>query len=180
MELRPVRRIRGTFSAWKAISRYAWTARIFGHLVFLPSGDAALTRRARKASKLSAVVVQFSRTRKRSERQGVLSRRGRPSSTRRSNASPILPTRGVDVSAIAEYREKEDSVFQAALAAEIRRLFPGFPTDRANLIAESARSAWQRSSGEVHAAGRASRRKRGHSRGCGIGASHPRRTTTRC
>lgn len=42
------------------------------HLVFLPSGDAALTRRARQASDLSAVVVRFSRTRKRYERQGLL------------------------------------------------------------------------------------------------------------
>jgi hypothetical protein len=31
------------------------------HLVFLPSGDAALTRRATKASNLSAVVVRWSR-----------------------------------------------------------------------------------------------------------------------
>lgn len=42
------------------------------HLVYLPAGDATLTRRAKKASGLSAVVVQFSRTRKRYERQGVL------------------------------------------------------------------------------------------------------------
>ena len=42
------------------------------HLVFLPSGEAALTRRARKASGLSAVVVRWSRTRKRYERQGLL------------------------------------------------------------------------------------------------------------
>jgi hypothetical protein len=42
------------------------------HLVFLPSGDAALTRRAMKASGLSAVVVRWSRTRKRYERQGLL------------------------------------------------------------------------------------------------------------
>jgi hypothetical protein len=35
------------------------------HLVFLPSGDAALTRRAAKASSLSAVVVRWSRSRKR-------------------------------------------------------------------------------------------------------------------
>lgn len=42
------------------------------HLVFLPSGDAALTRRAKKASGLSAVVVRWSRTRKRYERQGLL------------------------------------------------------------------------------------------------------------
>src|SRR6266568_6008362 len=43
-----------------------------GHLEFLPRGDAALTRRARAASRLSAVVVQWSRTRKRYERQGIL------------------------------------------------------------------------------------------------------------
>src|SRR5215469_12981301 len=42
------------------------------HLVFLPSGDAALTRRSTKASSLSAVVVRWSRGRKRYERQGVL------------------------------------------------------------------------------------------------------------
>ena len=42
------------------------------HLVFLPAGDAALTRRAKQASRLSAVVVRFSRARRRYERQGVL------------------------------------------------------------------------------------------------------------
>lgn len=42
------------------------------HLVFLPRGDAGLTRRARQASELSAVVVRFSRSRKRYERQGLL------------------------------------------------------------------------------------------------------------
>jgi hypothetical protein len=42
------------------------------HLAFLPAGDATLTRRAKKASMLSAVVVRFSRTRKRYERQGIL------------------------------------------------------------------------------------------------------------
>jgi hypothetical protein len=42
------------------------------HLVFLPSGDTALTRRSRKYSLLSAVVVRFSRSRGRYERQGLL------------------------------------------------------------------------------------------------------------
>jgi hypothetical protein len=41
-------------------------------LVFLSSGNAPLTRRAKKASQLSAVVVRWSRTRKRYERQGIL------------------------------------------------------------------------------------------------------------
>ena len=38
------------------------------HLIFLPSGDAALTRRAGKYSTLSAVVLKWSRARKRYER----------------------------------------------------------------------------------------------------------------
>jgi len=42
------------------------------HLVFLPSGDAALTRRARKHSTLSAVVLKWSKARRRYERQGLL------------------------------------------------------------------------------------------------------------
>jgi hypothetical protein len=42
------------------------------HLVFLPVGDAALTRRSRKHSTLVAVVLKWSRARKRYERQGLL------------------------------------------------------------------------------------------------------------
>src|SRR2546425_6675606 len=42
------------------------------HLVYVPRGDTALTRRSRKYSTLSAVVVRFSRTRRRYERQGIL------------------------------------------------------------------------------------------------------------
>ena len=42
------------------------------HLVFLPAGDAALTRRSAKYSTLSAIVLQWSRARKRYERQGLL------------------------------------------------------------------------------------------------------------
>ena len=42
------------------------------HLLFLPSGNAALTRRSTKYSRLHAVVLDWNRTRKRYERQGVL------------------------------------------------------------------------------------------------------------
>src|SRR5437763_9949560 len=42
------------------------------HLEYLPRGNVALTRRARKYSTLSAVVVRFSRSRGRYERQGIL------------------------------------------------------------------------------------------------------------
>ena len=43
-----------------------------GDLEFLPRGDTALTRRATKYSPTHAVVVEWSRTRKRYERQGIL------------------------------------------------------------------------------------------------------------
>jgi hypothetical protein len=41
-------------------------------LEFLPAGDAAVSRRAKAASQVYAVVVRFSRSRKRYERQGLL------------------------------------------------------------------------------------------------------------
>ena len=43
-----------------------------GDLEFLPAGDALLTRRAKAKSARSAVVVRFSRSRGRYERQGLL------------------------------------------------------------------------------------------------------------
>lgn len=44
----------------------------FDNLLFLPSGDAQLTRRVRKHSNVCLIVVKFSRARKRYERQGIL------------------------------------------------------------------------------------------------------------
>jgi len=43
-----------------------------GDLVFLPAGDARLTRLVKVKSQRVAVVVRFSRSRKRYERQGLL------------------------------------------------------------------------------------------------------------
>ena len=43
-----------------------------GVLEFLPAGDAALTWRAKAKSRVCAVLVRFSRSRKRFERQGLL------------------------------------------------------------------------------------------------------------
>ena len=43
-----------------------------GDLEFLPAGDALLTRRAKAKSARHAVVVRFSRSRRRYERQGLL------------------------------------------------------------------------------------------------------------
>src|SRR6188768_2646375 len=43
-----------------------------GHLVYLPRGNVALTRRASKYSALKAIVLSWSRRRKQYERQGIL------------------------------------------------------------------------------------------------------------
>ncbi len=123
------------------------------HLVFLPSGDAALTRRATKGSTLSAVVVRWSRSRKRYERQGVLVEE--PALTLAeeqcmSDADARMRRRERD-----QVRQAElDTRFQARLAAEIRQVFPGCPADRAMAIAEHT---GLRGSGRVgrSAAGRA-------------------------
>ncbi len=42
------------------------------HLEYLPAGDAGLTRRAKRLSGISVIVVRWSRSRKRYERQGIL------------------------------------------------------------------------------------------------------------
>jgi hypothetical protein len=104
------------------------------HLVFLPSGDAALTRRATKASSLSAVVVRWSRNRKRYERQGVLVEEHALALAEEqcmSDADARMRKRERDQARRADV----DAQFQARLAQQIRRLFPGCPASRATAIA---------------------------------------------
>jgi hypothetical protein len=115
------------------------------HLVFLPAGDAALTRRAAKASSLSAVVVRWSRTRKRYERQGVLVEEQALALAEQqclSDEDARMRRRERD----RERRASQDERFQSGLADEIKRLFPGCPPDRAAAI---ARHTGLRGSGRV-------------------------------
>ena len=114
------------------------------HLVFLPSGNTALTRRARKHSRLSAVVVRFSRARKRYERQGVLVEE---SAIDQAEAECLADedTRARRRQRGRERRASTDVVFQRELAGEIRRLFPGCPSDRAEAIGHTG----DRGSGRV-------------------------------
>jgi hypothetical protein len=123
-----------------------------GHLIFLPSGDAALTRRAKKASRLSAVVVRWSRSRQRYERQGILAEAEaieRAESECLSDAEVRARRRERDQARRAD----EDVRLAAELAASIRTLFPGCPVGRAEAI---ARHAATRGSGRIgrRAAGR--------------------------
>nr|WSX52446.1 DUF2293 domain-containing protein [Streptomyces sp. NBC_00974] len=124
-----------------------------GHLVYLPRGDTALTRRAHEASSLSAVVLRFHKRRRRYERLGLLVEDAALARAERACLA--------DAEARARRRERdrvrreaEDTRFTGAFAAEILRLFPGCPADRARAIAAHASV---RGSGRVgrSAAGRA-------------------------
>lgn len=122
------------------------------HLVFLAAGDAALTRRAKRASGLSAVVVRFSRARRRYERQGVLVEEG---ALEQAEAECLddaeLRARRRERDAVR--RQNEDIELQSRMAAKITSMLPGCPRERA---AEIARHAAARGSGRVgrSAAGR--------------------------
>ncbi len=107
------------------------------HLLFLPSGNVALTRRARKHSTLSAVVLKWSRARKRYERQGLLVEAQALEKAEeecladediRERRREREPTR----------REELDRRYVDQFAMRVRGLFPGCPAGREQEIAEHA------------------------------------------
>jgi hypothetical protein len=107
------------------------------HLTFLAAGDAAVTRRARKHSALSAVVLKFSRARKRYERQGLLVE----DKALEQAESECL----ADEEIRARRREREmdgraelDRQYVQTFAARIREIFPRCPAGREQEIAEHA------------------------------------------
>ena len=115
------------------------------HLVFLPRGNTALTRRASKHSTLRAVVVQFSRTRKRYERQGVLVEEV---ALERAERECLADTeaRAAARGRAAERRLQLDAQYVDAFARWIGDLFPGCPSEERQAIAEHA---CQKHSGRV-------------------------------
>jgi hypothetical protein len=126
-------------------------------LVFLPAGDAALSRRARKYSALSAVVVRFSRARKRYERQGLLVSE-EALARAEDECAADAPERADARAKAALGREQEDREFIQDLTLAILDLYPNCPPDEARRIAAHA---GLRSSGRVgrSAAGRALERR---------------------
>jgi hypothetical protein len=133
----------------KEMGRHSWITLVEGkgpiclncadldHLVFLPSGDAALTRRSTKYSTLKAVVLEWSRARKRYERQGVL-----VEEAALAKAEQECMT---DADARERRREREsarrallDQQYVAEFAQRIRDLFPGCPEGREQEISEHA------------------------------------------
>ena len=104
------------------------------HLEYLPRGDPALTRRAKKHSGLSAVVVRFSRSRGRYERQGIL--------VEVSALERAEEECQADVQQRAERRRRsdvrsreQDRDLVVRMTQAILELFPSCPTEEARAIA---------------------------------------------
>ena len=107
------------------------------HLTFLPTGDAALTRRSRKHSTLSAVVLKFSRARRRYERQGLLVEE------QALEQAEVECFADSEVRARRREREEErraeqDDQYIQAFAKRVREIFPHCPAGREQEIAEHA------------------------------------------
>jgi len=128
-------------SAWIALAgkdgALCLTCADLDHLTFLASGSAALTRRARNCSTLSAIVLKWSRARKRYERQGILVEE---SALARAEAECLA-----DDDARARRREREagrraelDRGYVETFAQRVRELFPNCPAGTEHDVAEHA------------------------------------------
>jgi hypothetical protein len=105
------------------------------HLVFLSAGDAALTRRARKYSTLTAVVLKWSQARKRYERQGLLVEdEALVKAEEECLADSEFRERRRERE--AEAREKVDIQYKDQFARRVREIFPGCPKGREVEIAQ--------------------------------------------
>ena len=106
-------------------------------LVFLPAGDATLTRRSKKHSSLWAVVLKWSRARQRYERQGLLVEEAALEQAEQECLA--------DADARARKRERAairraelDEEYVASFAKRVRELYPKCPPGREIEIAEHA------------------------------------------
>ena len=105
------------------------------HLVFLPSGDVAMTRRAKKHSPLSAVVLKHNRRMRRQQRVGLLVTEA--ALTKAEDECLEDADRRARQRQRAEVRRSEmDAEFVKEMTGEIRRLYPGCPVKTAREIAE--------------------------------------------
>lgn len=104
------------------------------HLVFLPRGDVAMTRRSAKYSTLSAVVLEWSKRRKRYERQGTLVEQAGLERAE-DECSGDAEARAAAREKAAVTREKQDREYIAQFTEHVRKEYPKCPPDEAATIA---------------------------------------------
>ena len=107
------------------------------HLVYLQRGDVALTRRSKKYSSLSAVVVRFSRSRHRYERQGLLVESEALIRAERECEGDAAD-RKISREHAVIVRERADKEYLAQFSKQILMQYSGCPTQEAEAIADHA------------------------------------------
>ncbi len=105
--------------------------------MFLPRGNTALTRRARKHSPLHAVVVRFSSARKRNERQGILIEEA---ALEQAELECLADedARALARERAAERRARLDAEYIRKSAEQIHERYPNCPPSEEHIIAERA------------------------------------------
>jgi len=106
-------------------------------LVFLGSGDVALTRRAAAHTGKKYPVFKFNRTRKRNERQGVLVTQVALDLAKLECEADAADRERKQAGA-AKRRDKQDVAYRATFARRIRELYPSAPVAVEVPIAEHA------------------------------------------
>jgi hypothetical protein len=104
-------------------------------LEYLPAGDTALTRRATKHSERVAVVVRFSRARKRYERQGILVETAALEKAEHECVEDAADRAALRLRA-TEQRHQQDRALVQQMTRQIGILFPSCPQTERAAIAE--------------------------------------------
>ncbi len=125
---------RGSFLVMEAEQPLCLPCVRLDDLEYLPAGDAALTRRSSRYSERTAVVVRFSRSRGRYERQGILVEQSALEKAEQEcseDAGERAKARAVG----AARRRKQDCELIARMTVQIGKLFPRCPPREAAAIA---------------------------------------------
>jgi hypothetical protein len=106
-------------------------------LVYLPSGNTALTRRTSKYTTLKAVLVRFSRSRQRYERQGILVEEA---ALQKAEADCLADAEVRERQRLrsAEKRTQQDKKYIQEFAQQISRQYPACSVAEAETIATHA------------------------------------------
>ena len=135
---------RDDFARMEGERRLCLTCADLGHLVYLPRGDTALTRRAGKHSRIVAIVID-PRARKRYQRQGILVEEA---ALERAEAECLADAdvRERARARAAVRRDRQDAEYVEAFARRVGELFPSCPPETRE---EIARHACTKHSGRV-------------------------------
>jgi hypothetical protein len=128
---------RGSFLSMEAQQPLCLPCAHLDNLEYLPAGDAALTRRAAKYGERKTVVVRFSRSRGRYERQGILVETAALEKAEQECALDA-DERARARARGATARLKQDGELVVRMKEQITTLFPGCPPKEAAAIAGHA------------------------------------------